>query len=230
MATPLRVFHLDVVDSTQDEARSRFRVAPVLVTAAVQRAGRGRSGSAWQTAPRAVAASLAWRPEWPEGALARLTLVAGLAAAEILGDDIGLKWPNDLMRGRAKLGGILTEHRDGVVVCGLGVNLFWPEAADGIGALGGRDPGRGAARRVATSWARRLLDRVAAGPDAWGRDEYRSRSVTLGRTITWEPSGSGTARDITTAGGLLVATSIGEVVIDSGAVRTVRDHGYPGLP
>src|SRR3990172_3487586 len=110
MATPPSAFHLDVVGSTQDEARTRFSGVPVLVTAARQTTGRGRSGAAWETAPRAVAASLAWEPGWPDAAAARLSLVAGLAAADTLGDAIGLKWPNDLMRGEAKVGGILTER------------------------------------------------------------------------------------------------------------------------
>jgi hypothetical protein len=118
MATPPSAFHLDVVGSTQDEARTRFSCLPVLVTAARQSSGRGRTGATWESAPRAVAASLAWEPGWPDAAVARLSLVAGLAAADTLGDAIGLKWPNDLMRGEAKVGGILTERFGPVVVAG----------------------------------------------------------------------------------------------------------------
>jgi biotin-(acetyl-CoA carboxylase) ligase len=162
-----------------------------------------------------VAASLAWEPDWPEAAVARLSLVAGLAAADVLGDAIGLKWPNDLMQ---------------VVVAGLGVNLFWPHPRRGVGALHQRDPGPEVARRLAERWAAGLLERAAAGPEAWGRDEYAARCVTLGRDIVWEPDGRGRARAIAQGGGLVVVTAAGEVVIDSGAVQSIRAAGGESTP
>src|SRR3990172_3607119 len=85
MATPFTVVALEVVDSTQDEARHRFSGDPLVVIAVAQRAGRGRTGTTWEAAPRAVAASLAWEPEWPESGLARLTPVAALAALALIG-------------------------------------------------------------------------------------------------------------------------------------------------
>lgn len=230
MATPPSAFHLDSVESTQDEARRRFSGPAVLVTATRQTSGRGRSGAVWENAPRAVAASLAWEPDWPEAAVARLGLVAGLAAADLLGDAIGLKWPNDLMQGEAKVGGILMERFGAVVVAGLGVNLFWPHPRRGVGALHQRDPGPEVPRRLAERWAAGLLERAAAGPDAWGRDEYAARCVTLGRDIVWEPDGRGRARAIAPGGGLVVVTAAGEVVIDSGAVQSIRAAGGESTP
>ncbi len=228
MATPFTAHHLDVVASTQDEARSRHRNAPVLVTARRQRSGRGRSGATWLDAPRAVAASLAWVPAWPPEALPRVTLVAGLAALDVVGSPVSLKWPNDLVRGDAKAGGILSEHDHGLVVTGLGMNLYWPDSPDGIIAIHDHDPGPDAGVELAVAWARRVLDRVESGPEAWGRDEYRARCSTLGRRITWDPDGAGVARDIDPDGALVVETARGLVTIDSGAVRTVRSVGEPG--
>lgn len=230
MATPPSAFHLDVVGSTQDEARRRFSGAAVLVTATRQDSGRGRSGAVWETAPRGVAASLAWEPAWPETAVARLSLVAGLAAVDVLGDAIGLKWPNDLMQGEAKVGGILMERFGEVVVAGLGANLFWPQPRRGVGALLEHDPGPEAPRRVAERWAARVLERAALGPEAWGRDEYAARCVTLGREIVWEPDGRGRARAVAPGGGLVVVTDAGEVVIDSGAVQSIRAIGGESTP
>lgn len=228
MATPLAVHHLDAVASTQDEARSRHSGGPVLVTARHQRSGRGRRGTIWETAPRAVAASLAWAPGWPAEALPRITLVAGLAALDVFGSSVSLKWPNDLVRGDAKAGGILTEHDSGLVVTGLGVNLFWPDPPADVIALHADDPGPDLGRELAAAWARRVLDRVEPGPEAWGRDEYRARCVTLGRTISWDPDGAGVARDIAEDGRLVVDTAAGPVTIDSGAVRLVRSAGEAG--
>ncbi|HEX5630293.1 MAG TPA: biotin--[acetyl-CoA-carboxylase] ligase [Acidimicrobiia bacterium] len=230
MATPFTVHHLEVVASTQDEARARFRAAPVLVTARRQSSGRGRGGAMWQTAPRAVAASLAWVPAWPPESLPRLTLVAGLAALDVLGSPISLKWPNDLVRGDAKAGGILTEHAHGLVVTGLGINLYWPDPPDGIIAVHDDDPGPDAGGEIAAAWAGRVLERVESGPEAWGRDEYRVHCSTLGRRITWDPDGAGVARDVAPDGGLVVETAGGLITIDSGVVRMVRPAGETDTP
>lgn len=227
--TPLNTIHLEAVGSTQDEARHRHGALPTLVVAGRQDAGRGRSGASWLTAPRAVAASLAFRCDWPAVSVPRLTLVAGLAATDVI--PLDLKWPNDLVMPGGKVGGILTERFDDLVVIGMGLNLWWPDAPGGFAALESVDPGPGAGGRLADAWARRLLTRVESGPDRWGRDEYRSRCVTIGQEVTWEPAGSGTATDIASDGGLEVRTAAGTVVLTSGAVHTVRPAaGPPSLP
>ncbi|HEU4894312.1 MAG TPA: biotin--[acetyl-CoA-carboxylase] ligase, partial [Acidimicrobiia bacterium] len=63
MATPYFQLRLERVPSTQDVARERLAELPVLVLASGQSQGRGRSGSSWLTADRALAASLAWRDD-----------------------------------------------------------------------------------------------------------------------------------------------------------------------
>ena len=224
MATPPLSIHLDEVGSTQDEARTRFEGDPVLVTAARQTAGRGRSGASWENADRALAASLAFDPGWPVGALPRLTLVSGLAALEAIGPDVAmfLKWPNDVITPSGKAAGLLVEAGDGVVVAGMGVNLFWPDPPPGATALHDSDPGPAAAHRLAERWAQALLRRASAGPGSWGRDEYLARCATVGAEIAWEPDGSGRAVGVGPDGGLVVETGRGTVTLDSGAVRHVR--------
>ena len=222
MATPLTTMHLDEVSSTQDVARAEFGGQPALVTATSQTAGRGRSGSPWQNAPRALAASLAFAPEWDSGELPRITLIAGLAATDALGEGSALKWPNDVVRASAKVAGLLTEHNGGVVVVGMGVNLWWPSAPQGMGAVFGDDPGSEAGPALAGRWASRLLGRVAKGPDRWGRDEYVAKCVTLGHGVTWQPSGHGRAIGIAEDGALIVEGPDGRVHLDSGAVTMVR--------
>jgi BirA family biotin operon repressor/biotin-[acetyl-CoA-carboxylase] ligase len=228
MATPLHKIRLDETASTQDDARSAFDGSPVLVIAGGQTAGRGRSGSAWRNAPRAVAASLAFAPGWDLSALSRMTLVAGLAAIDSLGGDLGLKWPNDVVRDDEKLAGILTEAADGVVVVGMGVNLWWPDPPEGVAGLLSTDPGPDRGSDLAAEWAGGLLTRAASGPDEWGRDEYRSACVTLGRDVIWEPGGSGRAVDIAPDGALLVEVAGTTIALDSGAVTMVRSPRPPG--
>ncbi len=224
MATPYAFVHLPRVDSTQAAARERFTGEPVLVVADRQVAGRGRSGRRWLEADRALFASLAFEPaleppRWPV-----IPLLAGLAARAALDGRPGLKWPNDLVVGEGrKLGGLLAEASGGVVVVGLGVNLWWEEPAEGAAAFHGRDPGPEEASRIAEVWAGELLDRVAA-PGEW-RAEYLPVCVTLGRRITWagRPApGRGVAADVGDDGALLADTVAGRVRLLAGEVREVR--------
>ncbi|HSJ27918.1 MAG TPA: biotin--[acetyl-CoA-carboxylase] ligase [Acidimicrobiia bacterium] len=220
MAPPYSVIRRERTDSTQDDARAAFVDAPVLVVAAGQRKGRGRSASDWQTAPRAMAASLALRPDWEATDLPLISLLAGVAAARVV--DCGLKWPNDVYRDGSKLGGILVEASDGVLVVGFGLNLWWPEAPAGVTAVHQEDPGPSAAGEIAERWADELLALVAAGAAAWPREEYRARSITLGRQISWNPSGQGKAVDIAADGGLVVVTDGVRRTLHAGEVRHVR--------
>jgi BirA family biotin operon repressor/biotin-[acetyl-CoA-carboxylase] ligase len=222
MDTSYVLISIGTVGSTQHEARNRFSGSPVLVSAERQTAGRGRTGRHWVHADRAVAASLAFRPTWPLDTWDRLPLVSGMAAATALGPAVGLKWPNDLVVGDAKVGGLLVESDGEIVVAGFGANLYWPEPVDGATGLLGVDPGPEAADMIAEQWAEGLLGRLRARPGEWGRDEYVARCSTLGKGITWEPDGAGTAVDISSDGGLVVETTDGRIVLRSGEVRTVR--------
>ncbi len=83
----------------------------VLLIADEQTAGRGRRGRRWYSAPGAdIAFSLSAEVAKPPPGL---SLVAGVAAARALRAlgvaQAALKWPNDLLVGGAKLGGILVE-------------------------------------------------------------------------------------------------------------------------
>jgi BirA family biotin operon repressor/biotin-[acetyl-CoA-carboxylase] ligase len=216
MATPYLQLWADEVPSTQDIARSELGPLPVLVAAERQTAGRGRGGAAWMSAPRALAVSLAFRASVDD--LRPFSLMAGVAAARGL-KGVSLKWPNDLMFDDAKVGGILVERADEVVV-GMGVNLWWPDAPEGIGALHDDDPGAGLHARIAGLWAAELMRLVDA--DGWPLDEYRSLCSTLGEAISWEPEGRGKAVDIDEDGGLVVEVSGAWQTLTSGAIRHLR--------
>jgi BirA family biotin operon repressor/biotin-[acetyl-CoA-carboxylase] ligase len=227
MATQYATHRLNEVGSTQDEARIRFVDAgPVLVIAGIQTHGRGRSGAAWVHAPRASAASLALRPEWPDGRLGLIPLLAGMAARSVVGTIFGtalrLKWPNDLMLGHSKVGGVLVEMAGGVLVAGCGINVWWPDAPEGMGAVVGEDPGPDVASRLAEAWGAALAAVIDAGPDAWDRTAYLAACDTVGREIEWDPDGRGRAVDVAADGGLVVVMEAGTVTLRSGAVRTVR--------
>lgn len=222
MDTPYVIVLLDETTSTQDDARAGYQGVPLLVVAAHQRRGRGRGGRHWQEAPRPLSASLALEPAWPAEAWPRIALVAGLAGAATLDDRVTLKWPNDLMVAGRKVGGLLVESADRVVVVGFGANLWWPDPPPGFGALHAHDPGPSEPRRVAERWASELLDRLNRSPDDWGREEYAARCVTIGAEISWRPGGSGRAVGVDTDGALLVESGGGVVRLASGEVSEVR--------
>ena len=103
----------------------------VLLAAEEQTAGRGRRGRRWRSSPgKAVTFSIARLVHRPLHELAALSLAAGVGAARALralgASEVALKWPNDLVIGGAKLGGILVQtrgQRRGVLaVIGIGIN------------------------------------------------------------------------------------------------------------
>ena len=222
MATPYALVSFERTTSTQDDARRLLGRTPMLVVADHQTHGRGRAGSDWANAPQALAASLAFRCDWPSETWPRLTLVAGVAAVRVLGWGVGLKWPNDVVRSECKLGGILTEVSDGTVVIGWGANLYWPDPPEGVGAVFDSIPLGSNAVRIAQNWTEELLALVELGPQEWPHEEYRQCCATLGRTITWEPDGEGRAVDVDASGALAVDTHSGLVHLTAGAVREVR--------
>ena len=215
MATPYLQLRVEEVPSTQDRALAELGTLPVVVIAQRQTAGRGRSGASWLSAPRALAVSLAFRPG--ESDHRPFSLMAGVAAARAV--DLTLKWPNDLMRGDEKLGGILVEQGDEVVV-GMGLNLWWPDPPPGAAALHVQDPGADLHAEIAGLWAAEMMALVDG--EGWPENEYRARCSTLGREITWDPEGRGTALDIAESGALIVKTRDEVTELFSGEIRHLR--------
>jgi BirA family biotin operon repressor/biotin-[acetyl-CoA-carboxylase] ligase len=117
--------------STQDIVREEGLAGAPAGTVCVtdhQTAGRGRRGRTRTDPPgTAVMFSYLARPARRPDALGPLPLVVGIALAEALPLDVGLRWPNDLVLGAGKLGGILVElvtPPDGppFAIVGVGIN------------------------------------------------------------------------------------------------------------
>jgi len=183
--------HVASTSSTQDLARD----LPVgaIVLADHQSHGRGRMGRRWEASPgSALLASFVLTP----GPV--LSLAAGVAAAEACGADVRLKWPNDLLLGDRKLGGILVEVSGGKAVCGIGINLT--SAPPGAAALGRpRDEIFSSLRERLRHWTSRPADEVL--------ERWRELSATLGRRVRIDQGGQtreGIAEDLGPHGELVV--------------------------
>lgn len=134
------VIYLPSTPSTNDVAKTIVEkmlaeseeIRPTIIVTGEQTAGHGRLGRSWTPLPGALAVSVI--VPWTEGPeRVRLPVRAGIALARGLSRafslDVRLKWPNDLLVSRRKLGGILVEARandegEGWAIVGVGLNVL----------------------------------------------------------------------------------------------------------
>lgn len=108
-----------------------------------QTQGRGRQGKSWDSRiGECLTFSAGWvisRPRHDLGGLAPVSAAACCRALAHIGVDAQIKWPNDLVIGGAKLGGILIEtvSRNGqtAAVIGIGINWVQPKTHDTAAAV-----------------------------------------------------------------------------------------------
>lgn len=169
-----------------------------------QSAGRGRQGREWVGHTGNFMGSTLVKAGRNDPPAPSLALVAGLAAHEAVSSfaaqsqdwsqKLVLKWPNDLLIGKAKLGGILLEGTDGAVVIGVGVNLAQAPQLPDRDSIALSDFGPPPDRDI---FARRLVDALAAQVEKWrnfGMDalirRWLSAAHPLGTFLTvHEPDG-----------------------------------------
>jgi BirA family transcriptional regulator, biotin operon repressor / biotin---[acetyl-CoA-carboxylase] ligase len=222
----------DVTGSTNADLLARAAAGEpegAVLAAEQQTAGRGRLGRTWTSPPRAALTfSVLLRPAAvPRARQGWLPLLAGVAVAAavraVAAVDAQLKWPNDVLVGAAKLGGILGEAASDAVVIGIGVNVSIEPAElppPGPGALAATSLSiEGAAADRA-----RLLAEILAGLErryrAWSaafgdpersgvRAEYTRLCGTIGRRVRVELPGGrvleGLAAALDADGRLLVS-------------------------
>ena len=240
--TDLRVVAETASTNADVAAAARAGAAEGLVVIAeVQTAGRGRGDRVWQAPLRSgLAVSVLLRPPFPRDSWGWLPLLAGLAVVSPLGPlselELGLKWPNDVMVGDRKLGGLLAEVVDDAVVVGLGINVSLrpdelpvPTATSLViegSAVTDREP---VLRAVLRDLGRRYQGLVAAGGDAERSGlhaAYRSVCTTVGQRVRVTLPGDrvleGTAVDVDSAGRLVVDTADGRHALAAGDVVHVR--------
>jgi len=131
-----RIYHFFRTDSTNRVGMDLgYAGEPegAVVLAEEQSAGRGRAGRSWHSERgTGIYATLLLRPKISPVQAPLLTMMAGLSAHAAIfartGLQVDLKWPNDLILNRRKLGGFLTEMYSDTtlvrfLVVGIGINV-----------------------------------------------------------------------------------------------------------
>lgn len=231
-----------VTTSTNDVVAGLMRSLPpgaVVCIAEEQTAGRGRRGREWYSPwGRNFYGTLGW--VFPEGiaALEGLSLAVGVAVIRALRrygvSGAGLKWPNDLVAGGAKLGGILIEVQAEAggpcqAIIGIGLNLSLPADASAllrravvdVATLSGRPVERNRLGSLVIEEVLRLLSDYpirgfASVRDEWmALDELRGQHVVVsGLTDALE----GIARGVDDRGALLLESAEGLKSVQAGEI------------
>jgi BirA family biotin operon repressor/biotin-[acetyl-CoA-carboxylase] ligase len=243
----------DTVGSTNTEAKNLARAgAPegTVLIAGHQSAGRGRLGRSFQSPEgKGVYLSLILRPGCSPEQLMHLTCAAAVAMCDAVSDAAGfrpgIKWTNDLVQNRKKLGGILTEMalepQTGLVqyaIVGIGINCsqtpgdFPPEIAKiatSLKQITGKSIDRS---RLAAAMVEELhaMSESLVSEKGSIMDFYRDRCVTLGKDVSvhrFDEVRHGTAMDIDADGGLIVKFSDGSIqTVSAGEVSVRGMYGY----
>ena len=126
---PLSEVYLESVDSTNSYLKRIIKENELLngmsVMAKAQTSGRGRLGRSWLSSEGdTLCMSIAIKTPYFEG----FTLLSALAVYDALkpfckGEDLQIKWPNDIICGSKKLSGILCERVSEYTVIGIGINV-----------------------------------------------------------------------------------------------------------
>lgn len=216
---------LDSVDSTNLELARRLAIGPMenfsLVVASEQTAGMGRLGRAWVSEPgTSISASLYLRSTHT-AQLGWATLIAATAIraaiADLTGDEVLVKWPNDVLVNDKKISGILAQIQpDGSLILGFGINLKTqlsaPDTATALDLLGVDADFdtvlHAVVRNFRIRWA--IFEANPQTAITKARGELVQYSATLGKSVRAELPGGGEvvgiAKDIDREGRLVIET------------------------
>lgn len=232
----LKVFPL--IDSTNAELARRCVPSPGARVALAERqsAGRGRRGKPWVSPFGGnVYCSVAWTFHAGAESLQGLSLAVGVClceAMESLGvSDLALKWPNDVLRSRGKLAGVLVDVMGDpsgrcTAIIGTGINMRMPDdAAHGIDQRWSDLADHGLSRNAfVVAYLDRLLPLLEAyereGFGSW-QERWQARDAFRGRDVVIESAGraqAGVAAGVDERGALLLRTASGVSPVHGGEV------------
>lgn len=246
------IHYFSTIGSTNDEAkRLAASGAPhgTVVIADHQTGGRGRMGRSFHSpVGKGIYLSVILRPNCRPTALMHLTCAVGCAMCDAIEETAHfrpeIKWINDLVHERKKLGGILVEMslnasgRVAYAVVGIGINCrhtpedFPPELRDIAGSLAMVTGSQFDRTVLAASMIRHLhrMDRRLLTEKEAILEQYRTDCCTIGREVSvhrFDEIRHGTAVDVDNEGALLVRFPDGQVeAVSAGEVSIRGMYGY----
>lgn len=244
--------YLPEVDSTNDRLKILAAQGAPHGTAVItdhQTGGHGRRGRSFLSPPGVgIYLSMLLRPEFPPADLMHLTCAVGVAMCDAIekaaGFRPGIKWTNDLVSDRRKLGGILTELRldkNGNVdyaIIGIGINCCqreadFPEEIRTVAGSLAMVTGAPVDRAQLAAAELEALREMSAGLISRKSEimaQYRKDCITLGQEVSLvrgEEVRHGLAQDIDGDGALAVRFPDGHTeAVNSGEVSVRGMYGY----
>jgi BirA family biotin operon repressor/biotin-[acetyl-CoA-carboxylase] ligase len=191
----------DTLGSTSAEALALARAGnrgPLWISARVQSAGYGRRSSQWASPAGNLYATLLLSEPSTPAAAPQLSFVAALAAHDAIvacapqvGPHLKVKWPNDLLVGRAKVAGILIEGENVPifsVAIGIGVNCRTHPAdtaypATDLAAAGAAVSPDALMGQLATNMRERIAQWDQGQGFAATRSDWLKRAAGLGEVL-----------------------------------------------
>jgi BirA family biotin operon repressor/biotin-[acetyl-CoA-carboxylase] ligase len=134
------IAYYETLGSTMTAA-AEIRTPGAIVVADEQTAGQGRHGHKWHSeAGSGLYFTIVLTPRLGMELLPVVTLALGLAVQEAISQVCGvqadLRWPNDLLIGPRKCGGILTQLETNRVLAGIGINVNHASLPPELAAIG----------------------------------------------------------------------------------------------
>jgi len=219
------------VDSTQDEARRLALPVGSMLAALRQTRGRGRLGRSWHDTGQSGVALTAVLPTDDAARLSiRCAVAAALAVESMIDREVGIKWPNDLILGGRKIGGILVELCDERALGGIGINVSqvqWPAHLAGR-AASLLECGCVVDRLALVSAVAGCMSKVWKQDDASLIGAFHRRDVLSGRTATLEHDRliySGTITAIDPMRSLTISAELGPVTLPALSTRVLSVGG-----
>jgi BirA family biotin operon repressor/biotin-[acetyl-CoA-carboxylase] ligase len=232
-----KLHFLAVTGSTNSDAMAAARNgAPhgSVFLADEQTAGRGRGDHAWHSAAgQGLYVSVVLRLSLPALSAPLLPLAGGLAAAEAIrvasGLTVDLRWPNDLLLGPRKTGGILAEAQTeggsiAFAVMGIGINVHQRSFDPALSTPGTSIDRQQLVIALLESIDRetRILLDPGAGKTIPARLEKASTWIRGREVEVHGPQAcTGTTQGLDEHGFLVVRTANGFVHVQTGGIRAV---------
>ena len=222
-----KILCVDACESTNDLAWKEALAGAAdgtAVFAEEQTKGRGRFGRIW-TASRGkgLLCSIVLRPEIEVERVPLMTAMAALAAADVVGDEAQIRFPNDVMLDGKKIAGILVEarfisSRPDMFIVGIGLNVNGHPADMNATSLGESVSRVAAARALLEAvddWYGRLSGTLRDYRKAW-----RERSFILQKRVRVKLNGrpvAGIVEEVDPMDGIVLR-------LESGHPRTIRSE------